>query len=228
VKEREEIDPGIAGQSARHEAERIRARKNLEKSSRSRLAAVLLGPTSKERQLAAQEQQWSTGARGEEMLAQLLSCRCPDVAFLHDRRMPRSRANIDHIAVCASGAYVIDAKRYRGKIDVRTPLFGKPKLLIAGRDRTGLVEGLHAQVAVVRALLADIADGTNVHGCLCFMAPEGRFADSGLPAVRTLKINGYPLYYPRRLARRLNRTGALAPEQVVRIHAELARRLRPA
>ncbi len=56
--------------------------------------------------------------------------------------MPGSRANIDHLAVAPSGVYVIDAKRYKGKIEVRRPLFGKSKLLIASRDKTKLLDGL--------------------------------------------------------------------------------------
>jgi hypothetical protein len=75
--------------------------------------------------------------------------------------------------------YVIDTKRYRGKIEVLKPLFGKPKLKIAGRDQTKLVDGLANQVAVV----------------------------------------------PRRLAKRLNGSGPLSPEQASTIHAELAVRL---
>jgi hypothetical protein len=46
--------------------------------------------------------------------------------------------------------------------------------------------------------------------------------------LRTLKIKGYPLYYPRRLAKRLNRSGPLTPEQARQIHAALAEGLAPA
>jgi hypothetical protein len=148
--------------------------------------------------------------------------------LLHDRRMPRSRANIDHIAVAASGVYVVDAKRYRGKIEVSQPLFGASKLKIAGRDQTKLVDGLAKQVVAVKAALAEFASDVPVHGCFCFVAPEGFLADSSLPVLRTLKINGYPLYYPRRLARRLNRSGPLRGEQAHEIHAALAERLTPA
>ena len=148
--------------------------------------------------------------------------------MLHDRRMPNGRANIDHIAVAASGVYVIDAKRYHGKIEVLNPLFGAPKLKIAGRDRTKLVDGLGKQVAVVREVLSAVAPDAPVRGCMCFLAPEGFMADSGLPVLRTLKIKGYPLYYPRRLARRLNRRGALTPDQGRSIHAHLAASLQPA
>ena len=50
-------------------------------------------------------------------------------------------------------------------------------------------------------------------------------ADSGLPVMRTLRIKGYPLYYPRRLAKRLNRSGSVTREQARQIHAALAEKL---
>jgi nuclease-like protein len=224
-------DSGDAGRSARREYERRRERRQQSARSKSgpaRLFAALFGPSAKEKRQLADEKRWATGAQGEAILAEFLAKRCPDVSLLHDRRIPRSRANIDHIAVGASGVYVIDAKRYRGKIEVRQPLFGAPKLKIAGRDQTKLIDGLAKQVAVVRAALEDAAPGVPVHGCLCFVAPEGFLADSGLPVLRTLKIKGYPLYYPRRLAKRLNRSGPLTPEQTRQIHAALAERLTPA
>jgi hypothetical protein len=34
---------------------------------------------------------------------------------LHDRRIPGTQANIDHIAITSTGIYVIDAKRHVGK-----------------------------------------------------------------------------------------------------------------
>jgi hypothetical protein len=224
-------DSGDAGRSARREYERRRERRQQSARSKSglaRLFAALLGPSAKEKRQLADEKHWATGAQGEAILAEFLAKRCPDVPVLHDRHMPHSRANIDHIAVGASGVYVIDAKRYRGKIEVRQPLFGAAKLRIAGRDRTKLVDGLAKQVAVVEATLADLAPEVPVHGCLCFVAPEGFMADSGLPVMRTLKIKGYPLYYPRRLARRLNRSGPLTPEQTRQIHVALAEGLAPA
>jgi len=222
------IEPGIAGRSARREAARRGQRKEVAHASRSGLVAVLLGPSSDEKRLAAQEKRWATGARGEEMLAESLARRCPNVLLLHDRQMPGSRANIDHIAVAPSGVYVIDAKRYRGKIEVQTPLFGKPKLKIAGRDQTKLIEGLDRQVRVVKEALADLALDAPVSGCLCFVAPEGLLADSGLPVVRTLKIYSYPLYCPRRLAKRLNQKGRLASDRADRIYRDVAQKFAPA
>jgi hypothetical protein len=158
------------------------------------------------------------------MVAEVLARRCPEVPLLHDRRMPRSRANIDHIAVAASGVYVIDAKRYRGKIEVRRPLFGPLKLEIAGRDQTKLVDGLAKQVVAIEATLAELAPEVPVHGCFCFVAPEGFLADSGLPLLSTLEVNGYRLFYPRRLAKCLNNSGPLNTARACDLHAALAER----
>jgi hypothetical protein len=35
--------------------------------------------------------------------------------LLHDRRIPGTRANIDHLAVTPTGVYVIDTKKYQGR-----------------------------------------------------------------------------------------------------------------
>lgn len=35
--------------------------------------------------------------------------------FPHDRRIPPTRANIDHIVIAPTGVYVIDAKNYTGR-----------------------------------------------------------------------------------------------------------------
>jgi hypothetical protein len=150
--EAQELNAGVAGQSASREADRRRERLRQARTSRSRLANALLGPSAQQKRLAAEEKHWATGARGEEMLAEALAAKCPEADLLHDRRIPKSRANIDHIAVTRTGVYVIDAKRYRGKVEVRSPLFGKPKLVIAGRDRTKLVAGLETPG------LADVED----------------------------------------------------------------------
>ena len=165
------------------------------RSGLSRLIAVLVGPSAREKRKVAEEKHWAIGAEGEELLAKSLARRCPGAELLHDRQMPTGRANIDHIAVVSSGVYVIDTKRYRGKVAVANPLFGSPKLTINGRDRTKLIIGLDRQVAAIRSVLGALTTDVPVHGCLCFVVPTGLLADSGIPLLRTLKINGYPLYF---------------------------------
>ncbi len=158
------------------------------------------------------ETAWDTGAAGEEALAAHLAKACPDVLVLHDRRIPGRRTNIDHIAVAPSGVFVIDAKRYKGKIEVRKPFFRDPGLFIGGRNKTKLVEGLGRQRDAVRAALADAVPEMPVHACFCFLNPAGQAGGSGLPLIRTLSINDFPLLYPRKLSKRLNAPGSLSAD----------------
>jgi len=214
-----DVDLGRAGASGRREHERRKAtREKRVRDRHPRLGGVLLALQDAPRH----EQVWATGAAGEEALARTLATRCPDVPVLHDRRMPRSRANIDHLAVTASGVYVIDAKRYKGKVEVRKPFFADPKLVIAGRDKTKLVEGLDRQVGSVLAAMLEIAPHVPVHGCFCFVPPEG--ADNGLPLMRTLRVAGFDLFYPRRLAKRLRQSGDLDSDAIIAVTGELAAR----
>ena len=93
--------------------------------------------------------------------------------MLHDRRIPRTRANIDHIAVAPSGVYVIDAKRYKGRPDLR--IQGgilRPRtttLVVGGRDCTKLLDGMHKQVDLVRGALEESHPDVRVRGMLCFV-----------------------------------------------------------
>jgi hypothetical protein len=158
---------GAAGASARREHERRKARREEEVLRRHPRAGTLLLAVSEAPQ---HERRWAHGAGGEELVAEALSKRCSDtVRVLHDRRMPGSRANIDHLAIAPSGVWVVDTKRYAGKIRVAKPLLRAARLEIGGRDRTKLVDGLARQVDAVRAAVADLAPGTAVHGALCFV-----------------------------------------------------------
>lgn len=226
----EDLHIGVAGSSTRHQAERLRLEREQNAPGQTAVgrARRALFPSPKPRRRQAQERAWRVGAEGEERLATFLGERCREVLMLHDRAAPMSRANIDHIAIAPSGVYVIDCKRYRGKIEVTRPLFGPQKLKIKGRDRTSLIAGLERQVAHVKAALAIVDQEVPVHGCLCFVAPEGSFSEVGLPIIRTLLISGYPLYDARRLSRRLNRTGPIGDEQAAVLQGELAERLPPA
>lgn len=57
------------------------------------------------------------GSEGERRLAAHLLRTVGDHAvLLHDRKVPRTRGNIDHLAVAASGVWVMDAKNYRGLV----------------------------------------------------------------------------------------------------------------
>jgi hypothetical protein len=62
-------------------------------------------------------QRWSRGAEGERATAALLE-RLPARKWvvLHDRRVPGSRANIDHLVVGPTGVWVVDTKALRAEV----------------------------------------------------------------------------------------------------------------
>jgi hypothetical protein len=59
-------------------------------------------------------------------------------------------------------------------------------------------------------------------GCFCFLNPPGQPAGGGLPLFGTLTIDGFPLYRPRCLSKRLNRTGPVAAAQIAVLAEALA------
>jgi hypothetical protein len=206
---------GTAGASARREHERRKARREQRIRDRHpRLGRLLLAMAT----APQHERRWAHGAGGEELVAEALERRCGEgVVVLHDRAVPGSRANIDHLVVASSGVWVIDTKRYKGRIQVAKPLFGQATLKIAGRDQSKLVDGLAKQVELVRATIADVSDSAPVHGAFCFV-------EGDLPSLRTLSINGFPLLHRRSLAKRLNATGPLPAERVAALGAALSER----
>lgn len=202
-----EFELGTAGASGRREHRRRKARRETAiRESHPQIGGLLV-------QLAEEpqhERAWASGASGEEMLAASLARRCRRVVVLHDRQMPESRANVDHIAIARSGVYVIDAKRYRGKIVA--PRSGEARLKISGRNKTRLLDGLERQREAVRAGLRLIEKPVPVHACLCFLQPETGDV-SGLPLRGALEIGDVSLLYPRPLAKRLNRRGEIGEEE---------------
>ena len=88
---------GVAGASARREYERRRVKDEERiRQKWGRLGGIAVA-LSDERQTTTA---WREGAIGEERLAARLDgAVSPHLAVLHDRRIPKSRANIDHIAV---------------------------------------------------------------------------------------------------------------------------------
>ena len=95
---------------------------------------------------------WRTGAVGEEMTAAALAT-LPAGAFvvLHDRRKPGSRANIDHVVIGPTGAWVVETKNYAGSISVRGN-----ELWIAGRRKTGFIDQVKGQAAAVSTVLGSV------------------------------------------------------------------------
>jgi hypothetical protein len=213
----------MPGASARREYDRRRA--NREARVRERLgplAGVALALAGE----PAHQRAWATGAAGEAKLAAKLRKWTADagVVLLHDRRVPRTTANIDHIAVGPAGVVVLDAKRYKGRIGVvrRGGLLRErtQHLVVRGADRTKLVDGVERQVEIVRAALG-AHGGVAVHGVLCFV-------DGDWPLLGTLEVRGIPVLPPRRAARLCSAPGPHDDAQREAIAASLAAALPPA
>jgi hypothetical protein len=117
---------------------------------------------------------WASGAAGELRVAQWLEKRLgSNGVLLNDRRVPGTRRSIDHIAIAASGVWVIDAKHYTGKVERRDKgrLFRSNwRLYVGGRDRTNLVDALDWQIAAVEKVLSDRE--VPIRAALCFVGTD--------------------------------------------------------
>jgi hypothetical protein len=151
-----EIDRGQAGASAAREWKRRHERREASvRSQHKRLGGLLLTLCSDPHSTTA----WAKGALGEQAIGNSLD-RLSErgIAVLHDRRIPGSRANIDHLVISQAGVFVVDTKHYKGRVEQRdvggwftTDL----RLYVDGHDRTKLVAGTKPQVEAVRRALAD-------------------------------------------------------------------------
>jgi Nuclease-related domain len=133
------------------------------------------------------------------------------IEVLHDRRVPGSRANIDHIAVGPAGVFVIDAKKYSGQIEVRDVggLFRTDeRLYVNGRDRSKLVDGVLGQIEVVREALGDQFADVPVRAVLCFIGCEWGWI------MRTKRINGVTVLWPTALPDLVSVDGDLGSQRL--------------
>jgi hypothetical protein len=205
-----EVDAGIAGASARREFHHRTANREARVHARfgRRLGGVLLAITDDPQSTRA----WVRGATGEEMLGRALEG-LPGIRLLHDRKAPSTRGNIDHIAIAAPGVFVIDAKRYAGRVEIRNRgnIFRPDRRLYVGRrDCSAAADGLGWQIdAVIDALQsARIAPPPQVTPVLCFV-------DSEWPLIaRPTSFRGVLLEDPRSLRKRLSATGPLVPNAI--------------
>lgn len=163
---------------------------------------------------------WASGAWGEEWVGNNLERLLVDNAvLLHDRRVPRTRGNIDHLAIASSGVWVIDAKNYEGRVELRN-VGGwfriDKRLYIGGRDRTELIDGLDWQVTTVEACIADLE--VPVHRVLCLVRGWGRWQ-------KPFEIDGTFVTWSARLADWIAEPGPLDAATVARVTARLTHTL---
>ncbi|HWK19291.1 MAG TPA: nuclease-related domain-containing protein [Microbacteriaceae bacterium] len=209
---------GTAGSSARREYERRRAKDEQRIRQRWGRFGGIAVALSDERQST---RAWSSGAVGEERVGAALDrIASPTIRVLHDRRIPSTRANIDHLVVTPGGIWVVDSKRYKGRPELHFEggLF-RPrveKLAVGGRDKSKLVEGVEWQVEQVRSAAGVIP----VTGVLCFVEADWPLIGG------SFRMRGIEVLWPKKLVAKLSASaGAIDVEATVSI---LAARFRSA
>jgi hypothetical protein len=152
---------------------------------------------------------WAIGAAGEEELARKLS-EVEGLQVLNDRRVPRTKGNIDHIVIAPAGIFVVDAKHMKGMIEIRNvgPFWRSDHRLYVGRrDKSGLAENMGWQVEAVRAALmaAGIQALPTITPVLCFI-------DGEWPLFRTPEVfRGVRLEGPKSIKKLLAASTELDP-----------------
>ena len=218
--------PDIAGASAAAEGERRVARRVQRVSARYGPAAAAVAEHMAEREMAAS---WGKGSNGESRLAAFVAREVGDaVIALHDRQVPGTRGNIDHIFVAPSGVWVVDSKALKGAVDRRNAGSAwrpRNELYVGGRKRTVLAKGVDKQVECVLTALRlepKMKKGTPVHGALCLVESEWRLFDF------PFQIGSVWVLYPGALRKRLKKRGPLTVEQMNLAADALDRALPPA
>lgn len=92
---------------------------------------------------------WEQGAEGEVAVARALEALPDGWVALHDLPWPgRQRANLDHVVVGPGGVFIVDAKNWSGRIEVRDQV-----LLQNGRTREQAVTSVvEAAIALQKVL----------------------------------------------------------------------------
>lgn len=211
-----EPETGTAGASARREYERRKQnREQRIRTAHPKLGGLILALSDDSQSTQA----WAQGAIGEELLAQRLTDLPDTFRVLHDRRIPRTRANIDHLVIGPTGVWVIDAKRYKNKRPALHVDGGiiRPRaehLRIGGRDGTKLIAGVQNQLERVTTALGD--EPSPVFGALCFLEADWPLIGG------SFTVDSIHVLWPRLLIKRVTEAVPQAID-VETLHSRLAK-----
>jgi hypothetical protein len=191
--ERDQVDSGVAGSSARRVYERRKSRDEERRRARFGRFGGIAGALSP---VPSSTKAWETGAIGEERLGvRLDSLASSEIALLHDRGVPGTVANIDHIVITRNRVWVVDAKRYKGRPELRVEGgMLRPRterLFVDRRDRTKMVDGVFHQIELLREVIAEVT----VVGAVCFVDADWPLIGGAFTA------RGVHVLGPRRLAK---------------------------
>ncbi|MDQ6937615.1 MAG: NERD domain-containing protein [Actinomycetota bacterium] len=218
------VQSGTAGASARREfGRRVAKREQRMRERHPNLGGMILALSSAPQSTTA----WQRGTKGEELLGKRLDELTEyGVRLLHDRRIPGTRANIDHIAISSAGVFVVDAKRYKGRPSLR--IEGgilRPRietLMVGTRKSNPLVAGMTEQVARVTAVLAAGFADVTVTGMLAFIEADWPLLGGDFTT------QGVKVLWPKKATEHILKLGSLAGERITELHRVLAIAFPPA
>jgi hypothetical protein len=134
---------------------------------------------------------WRRGAAGERRTARMLApLTRRGFTVLHDRALPRSRANLDHLVIGAGGVLIVDSKNWAKDKLVK----GRGRGLRVGRvsGRTVVKSALFEMDRVREALRRDLGREIPVAAVLAVHGAR-------LPYWRTLQVDGVPILQASRV-----------------------------
>lgn len=169
------------------------------------------------------------GAVGEYLADKYFQENLPrQTPILNDRRVPGTDSNIDHIVIVPSGVWIIDSKRWNGRIEYKTRgAFSLDyRLLVGGEDRTAKVERFYELVIPVAQVIGD--KSITVKAAFCFINGNWSISD-------TIMLNlGKPdrllevwLGTRATLTKLMKKPGPLTPETITNLGDLLNREFPP-
>ena len=172
---------------------------------------------------------WSRGATGEYLMGVSLEHRLTsDAKVLTDRQVPGTNSNIDHIVIASSGVWIIDSKKWKGKIEYKADSLASinTRLYVGGKDRTSKVESIYSLVIRVAQVIEDRT--VPIHPALVFI--EGDWSTASLPRFLMGKPyvhEGVYISPPKTLITMINEPGALNAESINSLAVKLDEALTP-
>lgn len=99
---------------------------------------------------------WSTGAQGEEKVAEYLSLLNDRYHVIHDVVLPGEKGNIDHIVLGPNGIFVVETKNHKGYITCQGDWWRQRKIGRRGTPYLGNIGSPSKQVKRKAVLLSKI------------------------------------------------------------------------
>jgi hypothetical protein len=117
---------------------RVFQKKSLQAQAQSKRIEGIAGNSLATEKMRIRATARAKGLEGELGVAGVLEDLADKYGFvvLHDLSMPGTTANIDHLVVQQSAVFVIDAKNYKGTVNIKKDPSGRNQLYVGGQRRT--------------------------------------------------------------------------------------------